>query len=79
MRRHHYFLSRKASNIACSSLPVSIPMHIALSGTLESKGTFLNTPLASMAFLYSTEASALKGHAESLCCSDSSHRKCMFL
>jgi hypothetical protein len=36
-------------------------MHIALSGTLGSKGTFLNPPSASMAFLYYAGGSALGG------------------
>jgi hypothetical protein len=55
------FLSRNANSSACSSGPVLVLMHIALSGTLESKGTFLNSPSASMAFLYYARASALRG------------------
>jgi hypothetical protein len=54
-------------------------MHTALSETLGSKGTFLNSPSASMAFLYSAEASALRGHTDYWCCSDSSCIKCTFL
>jgi hypothetical protein len=65
-------LSRNASNSTCSSGPVSVPRQIALLGTLGSKRTFLNSPSASMAFLYFTEASVLRGHADCLYCSDSS-------
>jgi hypothetical protein len=54
------FLSRKASSSACSYWPASTPMHTSLSGTLGSKLTFLSLPLASMSFLYSTGASALR-------------------
>jgi hypothetical protein len=45
---------------------------MVLFGTLGSNGTFLNSPSASMIFLYSTGGSAL-------CWSDCSRRKCTFL
>jgi hypothetical protein len=57
------FLSRNANNSTCSSGLVSVSRQIALSWTLGSKGTFLKSASASMAFLYSVEASALRGHA----------------
>jgi hypothetical protein len=58
------FLSRNANCSACSSWPVSVPMHITLYGILGSEGIFLNSPLASMAFLYFTGASILRGHSD---------------
>jgi hypothetical protein len=58
------FLSRNANSSACSSGPVSVPRHTTLSGTLGSKGIFLNSTSASMAFLYFAGASALMGHAD---------------
>jgi hypothetical protein len=58
------FLSRNACSSACSSGLVSVPRQMALSGTLESKGTFMNSPSASMDFLYFAGASALRGHAD---------------
>jgi hypothetical protein len=57
------FLSRNASSSACSSGGVSVSRQTALSGPLGSRGTILKSPSASMAFLYSTGASALRGHA----------------
>jgi hypothetical protein len=73
------FLSRNANDSACSSWPVSVPMHTSLSRTLRSKGTFLNLPSYSMVFLYYAGAYALRGHADCSCCYDSSHKKCTFL
>jgi hypothetical protein len=66
------FLSRKLNSFGYSSWLASAPMHTVLSGTLGSNGTFLNTPSASMMFLYSTGGS-------SPCWSDCSHKKCIFL
>jgi hypothetical protein len=54
-------------------------MHTVLSGTLGSNGTFLNSPLASMAFLHSIGASALCWSVMVLYHSSSSHRKSTFL
>jgi hypothetical protein len=73
------FWSRKASNSACSCWSVSALMHMALLGTPGSRGTFLNSPSALMAFLYSAGASALRWPVEVLRCSNSSRRKCIFL
>jgi hypothetical protein len=73
------FLSRKASSSACSYWLASTPMHIALLGTLGSRGIFLNSPSASMAFLCSAGAFALRGLVNVLCHSGSSCRKCTFL
>jgi hypothetical protein len=56
------FLSRNANNSACSSGSVSVLRQTTLSGTLGYKGTFLKLPSASMTFLYSAEAYALRGH-----------------
>jgi hypothetical protein len=53
------FLSRNASSSACSCWLASAPMHMVLSRTLGSNGTFLNSPSASLAFLHSAGASAL--------------------
>jgi hypothetical protein len=53
------FLSRNANSFACSCWLASVPMHLVLSGTLGSSGTFLNSPSASMAFLHSAGASTL--------------------
>jgi hypothetical protein len=58
------FLFRKANNYVCSSWLVSILMHTVLSGTTGSKGTFLNSLSASMAFLYSAKAFVLRGHTD---------------
>jgi hypothetical protein len=58
------FLSRKVNNYACSSILVTMPRQMALSGTVGSKAIFLNLPSASMAFLNSTRASALMGNAD---------------
>jgi hypothetical protein len=73
------FWSRKASSSACSGWSVSASMHMALSGTPGSRGTFLNSSSASMAFLYSAGASALRWPVEVLRCSNSSRRKRIFL
>jgi hypothetical protein len=73
------FLSRNASSYVCSCWLDSTPMHMVLSGTLGSNGTFLNSPSASMAFLHSAEASALCWPVKVLCCSRSSRRKYTFL
>jgi hypothetical protein len=72
------FLSRKASSSTCSCWLTSAPLHRALLRTLGSRWTFLNSPSASMAFLCSVGASALRGSAKVLCCSSSSRRKCIF-
>jgi hypothetical protein len=66
------FLSRKLNSYACSSWIASTPMHIVLSGTLGSNGTFLNSPSASMLFLHSVEGSTP-------CWPGCSRRKCTFL
>jgi hypothetical protein len=66
------FLSRKLISSSCSYWLASVPMHIVLSGTLRSNGTFWNSPSTSMTFLYST-----RGWASY--CSDCSHKKCTFL
>jgi hypothetical protein len=66
------FLSRKPGISACSCLLALVPMHTVLSGTLGSSGTFSNSPLASMAFLYYV------GGSVSYYC-DCSRRKCRFL
>jgi hypothetical protein len=58
------FMSRKANNSTYSSGPVLVPRQIALSRTLGSRGTFLKSPLASMAFLNSAKASTLSGLAD---------------
>jgi hypothetical protein len=53
------FLSRNARSSAYSCWLASAPMHTALSGTLGSNDTFLNSPSASIALLHSVEAYAL--------------------
>jgi hypothetical protein len=53
------FLSRNTSSSTCSYWLASAVMHIVLSGTLGSNGTFSNSPLGSMAFLHFTGASTL--------------------
>jgi hypothetical protein len=66
------FLSRKLSSFVYSSWLASAPMHMVLSGTLGSNDTFLNSPSASIMFLYSTGGSAT-------CWSNYSRKKCVFL
>jgi hypothetical protein len=73
------FLSRNTNNFACSCGPISVPRHTTLSGTVGSKGTFLNSPSTSMAFLYSTGAYAFRGQIGCWSCSSSSCKKCKFL
>jgi hypothetical protein len=66
------FLSRKLSSFVSSSWLASAPMHTILSRTLRSNDTFLNSPLASMMFLYSTRG-------PTPCWPNCSHKKCTFL
>jgi hypothetical protein len=66
------FLSRTLSSFIYSSWLASAPMHTVFYGTHGSNDTFLNSPSASMMFLYSAGGSAPYW-------SDCSRKKCTFL
>jgi hypothetical protein len=73
------FLSRNCRSSTCSCGLISMPMQMALPGTLGSSATLLKSPSTSIAFLNSIEISFLDGGCSCLCCSLSSIKKCTFL